>query len=166
MLLESRGYITSHPRVNKRVQQAEEGLPYLHLTYFILWESSILKGKERRRNCWGGLLAAGWATVFKEPDKWEISPESTKRVNTLFLSLLFTTRTPLHLKCLNTFCRRAPRCTRSHQLLQPCHLTHESSQLLSHIRRTCSTYSTRGITVLSDPRCNDTKVKRNYSINN
>lgn len=87
MLLESRGYITSHPRVNKRVQQAEEGLPYLHLTYFILWESSILKGKERRRNCWGGLLEAGWATVFKEADKWEIWAESTKRVNTLFSSL-------------------------------------------------------------------------------
>lgn len=85
MLVERRSYIASHPRVNKRVQQAEEGLPYLHLTYFILWESSILKGKERERNCWGGLLAAGWTTVFKERDKWEISPESTKRVNSLFI---------------------------------------------------------------------------------
>lgn len=90
MLLERRSYITSHPWVNKRVQRAEEGLPYLHLTYFILWESSILKGKERKRNCWGGHLAAGWTTVFKERDKWEISPESTKRVNRVFLSFLHT----------------------------------------------------------------------------
>lgn len=70
----------------KRVQQAEEGLPYLHLTYFILWESSILKGKEREKNCWGGLLAAGWTAVFKDRDKWEISPESTQRVNLVVLS--------------------------------------------------------------------------------
>lgn len=90
MLLERCSYITSHPWVNKRVQRAEEGLPYLHLTYFILWESSILKGKERKRNCWGGHLAAGWTTVFKERDKWEISPESTKRVNRVFLSFLHT----------------------------------------------------------------------------
>lgn len=73
------------PQSKQRVQQAEEGLPYLHLTYFILWESSILKAKERKKNCWGGLLAAGWTAVFKERDKWEISTESTKRVNSLFI---------------------------------------------------------------------------------